>query len=90
MSRVLLTSTQVAQRAGQSVHAFLANKKLYDPLKYDKTKQKEKRCMETYWWLNDTYWGVNKSSKYGNTVKWYSDRVTELYKKIGAGGLINV
>jgi hypothetical protein len=97
MSRVLLTSTQVAQRAGLSVHKFLANKKLYDPNTFQKSilnyraraSRKKENTWRAYWYLNDTYWGFNKKSIHGNTVKWYSDRVDELFEKIGIGGLID-
>jgi len=97
MSRVLLTSTQVAKRAGLSVHAFHKIKKLYNPMDFESSilnhrsrpSQKDPSVRKPYWWLNDARFGKNFPDRFGgNTVKWYSDKIDGLFCEIGIGGVL--
>jgi len=91
-SRTLLTTTQVAKRAGLTVHAFMKNKKIFDSANFSKTilnhrgrpSRKTKGEWRAYWYLQNPYFGTNiKDAHGGYTVKWYSDRVDELFRLVG-------
>ena len=88
--RELLTSAQVAKRAGLSVEAFYANKKIYDSNDFENsiTNKRGKKCNKTgiykpYWYLNDTKFGINKE----NSIRWFSDKIDELFLVTEIGSL---
>lgn len=88
--KTLLTSTQVAQRAGLSVVKFneiLYNKKVLN--KRGRPSRKNPRVFKPFWELLESEFGKNIPSMHGGgTVKFYANKVDDLLSRVGLRGVL--
>ena len=91
MSRILLTSTQVAEKVNLSSKRF--NELLYEKKilnKRGRRSKKDPKKFKPYWDLIELKYGQNFPRPYfgGNTVRFYEDMVETMFADIGIGSLI--
>jgi hypothetical protein len=90
MKREPLSSTQAGAKAGLSAEAF--NKLLYSKNILNKRGRPSKSCPGTfkpYWDLIEKEYGYTTPDNHGGlNVRFYSDKLPDLFKRVGLKGLL--